>query len=105
MNPSDSSAIIALRSCRVSTTRRSVTPRMGQLAIHEAARDDADDLAARIEGRVRHGPHQPDPSAAVDEADPTAGEARTDRSGERGIGGIAPRARAAEDAQAHPAAL
>ena len=50
-----------------------------QLAVDEAARDDADDLAAGRQRRVGEGAHHADPTAAVDDADPALGEPGPDR--------------------------
>ena len=52
---------------------------MGELAIDQPARDHADDLAARLERRVGDRAHQPDPAAAVDDADPACGQTAADR--------------------------
>ena len=47
---------------------------MGDLAIHERLRDDADDLAAGLERRVGEQAHQPDRGAAVDDPEAALGE-------------------------------
>ena len=71
---------------------------MGQLAIDQSARDDPDDLAAARHGRIRDRAHHPDPTAAVDDADPARGEPRTDGRRELEVGRAATGAGAAEDA-------
>ena len=70
---------------------------VGQLAIDEPARDHADDLAARSQGRIGQGAHQPDPAAAVDDPDAALREARPDGPGQREVARRPPRAGAAED--------
>ena len=40
---------------------------MRDLALEQRARHDADNPAARCEGRVRHRAHQADPAAAIDD--------------------------------------
>jgi hypothetical protein len=40
---------------------------MRDLALEQRARHDADNPAARGEGRVRHRAHQADPAAAIDD--------------------------------------
>ena len=49
---------------------------MGELAIDEPPRDDPDHLAAGGERGVRERAHQPDPAAAVDDADPACRQPR-----------------------------
>ena len=60
------------------------------LAFLQKARDDADHLAARFERGIGDGAHQPDPSAAVDDADPGARERRAEFARNRGKVRIVP---------------
>ena len=63
---------------------------MRELALDELLRDHADHLAAGRERRVGDGAHQPDPAAAVDEAEPAARRSRAERARRLGIGGRRP---------------
>lgn len=47
---------------------------MSKLLFHECSRDDADDLAILRERPVRHGTHEADAAASIDESDATAGQ-------------------------------
>ena len=94
---SDSSAISALRSCIVSTTRSSVRPRVGDLALDEPLRDDADHLAAGGQRAVGHRAHQPDARAAVDDAHAPLREQAPERRRGRRVFGPGAGARATED--------
>ena len=58
---------------------------MGQLAIDEALRDDADHLAAGRQGRVRDDAHEPDAAAAVHDADAALGQTLADGPCERRV--------------------
>ena len=73
---------------------------MGQLAVDQALRDDADHLAAGGQRRVRERAHQADPSAPVDDADPAGGEVRPDRGREPAMDRVVARAGTAEDRDA-----
>src|SRR5687767_5001428 len=42
-------------------------PAVTELCVLQVLRDDADDLAAGRQRRVRHGPHEADSAAAIDE--------------------------------------
>lgn len=78
--------------------------RVGDLLVYERLRDDADDLAARFERGIGERAHEADAGAAVDEAQPAAGDFRACAAGgfEERIAGAG--AGAAEDTDgAHPA--
>src|SRR4051812_36524686 len=75
-------------------------PLMGDLAPDEVAGDDTDHLAAVLERRVGHDPHQADVRAAVDDADAAARQRAREAGRRRGVGGVAPRV--GSGVHAHP---
>ena len=69
----------------------SVSPGWASSRSTRRLRDDADHLAAGGQRRVGEGAHQPDPAAAVDDADPALGEPAPDGPGQlRGRPGSRP---------------
>ena len=76
MKPSDSSAIIALRSCIERDDAELGHVPMADLARHQRFGDDADHLAARGQRRVGDDLHQADVAAAEHDVDPARRRAR-----------------------------
>ena len=73
---------------------------VGELPRREAVGDDTDDAAAEGEGLVGEDAHEPDRAAPEHDADPARDEPAGEGPGRLGMAGVAPRARAAEDADA-----
>ena len=69
MKPSDSSAIMALRSCMSLTTKHARQAGVADFALDQRARNHAGRFAAEAQHLVGDHAHQADVAAAVDQAD------------------------------------
>jgi hypothetical protein len=69
---------------------------MGDLAVEERLRDHADDLTVVLQHPIGEHAHQPDPCAAIDQAEPTARERPSQVHGRLAKGGLIAHARSAE---------
>ena len=65
--------------------------RMAGLALQQEARDDADHLAAAVEGGVGHHAHQADPAAAIDQRYALVGQQFAQAAGDVPAAGSAPK--------------
>jgi len=74
---------------------------VGDLAVDQRLRHDADHLAAGAQRGVRHRAHQPDRRAAVDDTDALLGQQPRGRLRRRQIGRVVAEAGAAVDAEDH----